>query len=113
MSKRSIAAELKRILEKIPQEKREVAARYADELIFMQETLKDLKERIRKEGTIEHFVQGSQNFTRESPALKGYNNTLKQYNSTFKQLCDLLPKEEATKQPAFNPLYDFVEDRGA
>ena len=110
MGKKKISTELKQILDKIPADKRIVGQRLADELVFMQDTLADLKEQIKEGGTIEHFIQGKQNFNRESPALRGYNNTLKQYSATFKQLCDLMPKEDTTKSSG-NPLYDFIEGK--
>lgn len=110
MGRKAISTELKEILAKIPNDKKAIAARLADELVFMQETLADLKQQVKDTGTLEHFQQGKQDFMRESPALRSYNNTLKQYNSTFKQLCDLLPKEETTRSTG-NPLYDFIEDK--
>lgn len=97
MSRRKISTELKTVLEKIPEDKRDIAARLADELYFMQGTLTDLKKQVKEQGTIEDFSQGAQKFKRESAALRGYNNTLKQYSSLFKQLCDLMPKEEIVK----------------
>ena len=110
MARRKLSTELKAILEKIPSDKQTIAARLADELVFMQETLTQLKQLVKETGTIEHFQQGKQDFLRESPALRSYNTTLKQYNATFKQLSDLLPKEETTRSTG-NPLYDFVEGK--
>ena len=110
MGRAKINTELKELLTKIPTDKRSIAARLADELIFMQDTLADLKRQVKETGTLEHFQQGKQDFMRESPALRGYNTTLKQYNATFKQLCDLLPKEDTTRSTG-NPLYDFIEDK--
>lgn len=108
MARKKIDNELKEILEKIPADKKAIAGRLAEEIIFMQETLTDLKKQIKDTGTVEYFVQGKQNFLRESPALKSYNNTLKQYTSVYKQLCDLLPKEDS--KPVSNPLYDFIKE---
>ena len=110
MSRRKLSTELKSILEKIPTDKQPIASRLADELVFMQATLADLKQLVKETGTIEHFQQGKQDFLRESPALRSYNTTLKQYNATFKQLSDLLPKEDTTRSTG-NPLYDFVEGK--
>ena len=110
MARKKISNELKQILEKIPADKRVVGQRLADELVFMQGTLETLKEMINEKGPIEDFVNGKQNFTVESPALKGYNNMLRQYNSTFKQLCNLMPKEDTTRSSG-NALYDFIEGK--
>ncbi len=109
MARRKLSTELKQILEKIPEDKKLVAGRLCDEIIFLQETLSDLKEQVRETGTVEHFIQGKQDFLRESPALRSYNNTLKQYSALYKQLCDLLPKEDAGAK-ATNPVYDFIKE---
>lgn len=108
MARKKISTELKNILEKVPEDKKTIAGRLADELIFMQATLADLKKQIKENGTVEHFEQGKQNFLRESPALKSYNVTLKSYSNLYKQLTDLLPKDQATKKE--NELYDFIKE---
>lgn len=96
------------ICEKIPSDKKIVADRLIDELIFMTETLADLKDMIRENGTVEHFEQGKQNFLRENPALKSYNTTIQRYSLLYKQLCDLAGKtQEAEKS---NPVYDFIKE---
>lgn len=108
MARKKINTEIKQILEKIPEDKKAIAGRLADELIFIQETLTDLKSQIKEHGTVEHFEQGKQNFLRESPALKSYNNTVKQYSNLYKQLTDLLPKESPPTN-SDNELYDFIK----
>lgn len=108
MARKKINSELKIILERIPENKKAVAGRLADELIFLQATLTDLKQQIKERGTVEQFIQGKQNFLRESPALKSYNNTLKSYSNLYKQLTDLLPKEpEANKD---NAILEFLKE---
>lgn len=108
MARKKINTELKEILQKMPEDKKAIATRLADELIFMRETLEDLKAQVKKYGTIEHFEQGKQSFLRESPALKSYNATIQRYSQLYKQLTDMLPKEQATQQ--VNPLYDFLKE---
>lgn len=108
MARKKINTELKKILERIPENKKAVAGRLADELIFLQETLTDLKEQIKERGTVEQFIQGKQNFLRESPALKSYNITLKSYSTLYKQLTDLLPKDQETNKD--NAIYDFLKE---
>lgn len=108
MTRRKINSELKKILERIPENKKDIGKRLADELIFLNETLNELKIQVKERGTIEEFIQGKQNFLRESPALKSYNNTLKSYSNLYKQLSDLLPKEpEENKE---NAIYDFLKE---
>lgn len=108
MGVKKINTELKEILRKVPEDKKSIAGRLADELVFMQETLADLKQQVKDKGTVEHFEQGKQSFLRENPALRSYNTTLKQYAALYKQLCDLLPKEEAGQKS--NPVYDFLKE---
>lgn len=108
MARKRINSELKDILEKIPADKQTIAARLADELIFMQSTLADLKKQIKEGGTVERFEQGKQSFLRESPALKSYNTTIQRYSALYKQLTDLLPKEEPVKNAG--ELYDFLKE---
>lgn len=100
--------EFKAILEKIPQDKKNIGERLVEELLFMRETLEDLKGQIREKGTVEKFEQGKQNFMRESPALKSYNTTVNRYSQLYKQLTDLLPKVQETQQS--NALYDFLKE---
>ena len=73
----------------------------------MQETLTDLKDRVKTDGVIDDFKQGKQEFKRESPALKSYNATLKQYSALYKQLTDLLPRSDTASS---NPVYEFLKD---
>lgn len=100
--------EFKEILDKIPQDKKQIGERLVEELLFMRDTLEDLKNRIREDGTVERFVQGKQNFMRESPALKSYNTTVNRYSQLYKQLTDLLPKMPEVQQS--NALYDFLKE---
>lgn len=108
MARRKIVAELEEILSKIPADRQYIGRKLVDELVFMQDTLTTLKRRIKESGTEEEFVQGKQNFMRESPALTSYNKTVAQYSKLFKQLTDLMPKtQEAEKS---NALLDFLKD---
>ena len=104
----SISTDFSEILEKIPSDKKKIAENLIDELSFMRETLSDLKDQVRKTGTIEQFEQGRQSFLRESPALKSYNTTVQRYSMLYRQLCDLAGKtQEAEKS---NPVYDFIKE---
>lgn len=108
MARKRISTELKEILAKIPEDKKAIAGRLVDELIFMQSTLSELKEQIKDKGVIEEFKQGKQEFLRESPALKSYNATLARYSQLYKQLTEMLPKEQEAEKP--NAVYDFIKD---
>ena len=108
MARKKINTELKEILEKIPADKQAVGGRIADELIFMQATLENLKKQIEENGTVEHFINGSQNFMRESPALKSYNTTIQRYSALYKQLVELMPKEQPIQSAS--AVYDFIKE---
>ena len=99
-------------LEKLNQRLREVsedvqptALALYDELLFIQETLESLKAQVRREGAIENFKQGKQEFLREHPALKSYNATIQRYIAIHKQLLDLMPKDNGEQQ---DDLLSFV-----
>lgn len=94
------------LVDLVPQEKQVVAARLVEELVFMAETLADLKENIKQHGTIELFKQGSQEFYRESPAVKSYSTLIARYGNMYKQLVDLLPK--TAPAPPESELLDFI-----
>ena len=94
------------LVDLVPQEKQVVATRLVEELVFMAETLADLKENIKQHGTIELFKQGSQEFYRESPAVKSYSTLIARYGNMYKQLVDLLPK--AAPAPPESELLDFI-----
>jgi len=104
----SKSKDFSKILEKIPEDKKSIGESLVEELIFMKETLEELKKQIREKGTVELFEQGKQNFLRESPALKSYNTTVQRYSMLYRQLCDLAGKtQEAEKS---NPVYDFIKE---
>lgn len=111
MGRKKTAPELEAILEKIPADKQYIGRKLIDELVFMQDTLTMLKRKIKENGTEEEFIQGKQQFVRETPALKSYNTTVQRYSSLYKQLTDLMPKSvEAEKS---NAVYDFLKGGGA
>lgn len=68
---------------------------------FMRVSLEEVKQKLIKEGMMEKFVNGSQEFMRERPEAKLFLNFMKQYSNTMKQLIDLMPvqvKEEEQDQ---------------
>lgn len=108
MKKKARFTDLSQVLKKIPNEKRAIAERMIEELLFMEDTLTELKKVVRESGAVELFEQGSQSFLRESPALKSYNSTLQKYLLLQKNLFDLvgvLPEEEKE-----NPIYEFIRE---
>lgn len=96
------------ILKKIPEDKRYIGEKLVTELSFIETTLDRLRSQISKGGEVEHFKQGSQDFLRESPALKAYNTTVQRYSVMYRQLTDLMGKSaEAEKS---NAVYDFLKE---
>ena len=107
MARRKHVAELEAILEKIPEDKQYIGRKLIDELIFMDETLTTLKRKIKENGTKEEFIQGKQQFTRESTALTSYNKTIQRYSTLYKQLTDLMQKSPEVQSS--NAVYDFLK----
>lgn len=96
-----------KILEKVPEDKRYIAEKLIAELKFMEKTLSKLKKQIEKDGEIEHFQQGKQDFYRESPALKSYNTTVQRYSVMYRQLTELMAKSVEAENS--NAVYDFIK----
>ena len=108
MARKTMNAEFREILEKIPDDKKVIGKKLIEELSFMEKTLASLKRQIEENGELEHFQQGKQDFLRESPALKGYNTTVQRYSVMYRQLTDLMGKtQEAEKS---NAVYDFLKE---
>ena len=90
------------ILKKIPEDKLNEAALISDELFFILGTIEELKQDIKEKGAVEHFINGKQNFMRESPALASYNKLMKTYDTFYKNLIALVPKEELNVEDEFD-----------
>lgn len=100
--------QLKELLKQIPKDRQPIAESIYNELSFMQKTLNSLKKQVEEDGPVSMFKQGSQEFLREHPALKGYNTTVQRYSLLYKQLTDLLPPAEAPKET--DPLLEFIKE---
>jgi len=102
-----IKQQLNGILETVPQEKRCIAESLIAELLFMGDTLKELKKEIKARGTLEEFTQGKQSFMREAPALTSYTKLIARYGALFKQLCDMMPRAQ---QEGPSPLIEWLNE---
>lgn len=102
---------LKKILKLVPADRKDIAEKLIIEISFVAETLADLREKIKENGTVDHFKQGKQEFLRESPALKSYNTTIQRYSLLYKQLTDLLPPPEVDNKKK-NEVLDFITKQG-
>lgn len=96
------------ILKKIPEDKRYIGEKLVTELSFIEKTLDRLRKQIAESGEVEHFKQGSQDFLRESPALKAYNTTVQRYSVMYRQLTDLMGKSSEAEKS--NAVYDFLKE---
>jgi Zn-dependent oligopeptidase len=100
--------QLNKLVDLVPQDRKSIAENLVKELSFMAKTLDELKATVEKNGAVDLFKQGVQEFYRESPALKAYNTTIQRYSLLYKQLTDLLPKHEA--EPKKNEFYKFMQE---
>lgn len=82
--------EFQKIKDCIPDDKQYIADNLIEELQWMAQTLKKLRNEVDKKGVMEEFVNGKQKFARDSSALKAYNQTIQRYGNLYKQLCDLM-----------------------
>ena len=71
--------------------KKPIAEQLVTELGFMEDVLAELRENVRERGATEHFVNGSQEFERQTPALQAYNTTITKYATLQRQFLELLP----------------------
>ena len=86
MARKKTAPELEAILERIPEDKKYIGRKLIDELVFMQDTLTQLKRKIKENGTEEEFIQGKQNFVREAQPLRAITP---QYRDTARYISSL------------------------
>ncbi len=96
--------QLEQILKKVPTEKENEASLIANELRFVLDTTEKLRKDIQENGAVEHFINGKQDFLRESPAMISYNKLMKTYNTLYKNLLELIPKEELPTEDLFDEL---------
>lgn len=97
---------LRTVFEKIDNNKSKLALSLLDKAEFMENTLKQLQQRIEDTGVVTSMCQGSYNIDRANPALQAYNVTIKNYNSVIKQLVDLLP--ESTTKVEGEEILNFI-----
>ena len=86
--------ELEDIYNKVSDANKSEGTLIYNEMLFMLDTLETLKAEIKQNGATEHFIQGKQNFLRESPSLTAYNKLMKTYDTFYKNLINLQPKDD-------------------
>lgn len=97
--------ELDELFNKISEDRKNEATLIYNELSFILDTIETLKDEIKTKGATEHFINGKQDFLRESPALVSYNKLMKTYDTFYKNLINLLPKE-----PSVDDDFDSFEN---
>lgn len=86
--------ELDAIYNRITDDRKNEATLIYNELSFILETIETLKAEIREKGATEHFINGKQDFLRESPSLASYNKLMKTYDTFYKNLINLLDTDK-------------------
>lgn len=90
---------LRKLLVKIPEDKKQLAANVAKRIAFMQITLEDLERDMLENGYTELFSQQKDiQYDRERPAVRIYNATIKNYAAACKQLVDLIPESTGEQE---------------
>lgn len=98
--------DLRKVFEAINDEKSKLALSLLDKAEFLEETLQELKARVKLDGVVTEMCQGDYTIERENPALKSYNTTVKNYTSVIKQLNDMLPTKEIVNDDGFEKFGD-------
>jgi hypothetical protein len=89
------------LIDKIDPDKKEIAQKLIDEIIFLQDTLSDLKSAVKVFGVVDENGK-------TTPALNSYNQTIKSYSMCLKQLEILLRRYEI-KDTDTDDLQAFLE----
>lgn len=88
--KPSHATRVKRLMYRIPAERKEEAAQLAEDIVFMQDKLEHAKQLVGTTGVAIHYNNGGgQSGIRENPALLAYQKLRNTCNSAIKALDDM------------------------
>ena len=86
---------LKRIFKNIEENKRKIVEPLIENVAFMTEKLKELREYIDEHGCTETYQNGAnQSGRKRSAEVDVYNTMIKNYVAAMRQLIDLLPEDE-------------------
>jgi len=103
--------QLRKRFDDIAEDKKKLAYRLIDEVVYMGETINELKTLVKLEGVVVETMNGNGFISKgENPAQKSYNTTIKNYMTSIKQLNELLPDSktgEANK--AGEALREFIQ----
>lgn len=85
------------LMDGVPNSSAEVVKGLIERVSFMNVTLSELEEDINKNGSIELFKNGSQEFYKESASVKTYNTMINRYTAAVKELLRLVVENDKTK----------------
>jgi len=111
-----IAAEKERLttlMDGVPSSSAEVVKGLIERVSFMNVTLSELEEDINKNGSIELFKNGSQEFYKESASVKTYNTMINRYTAAVKELLRLVIEIDRGRQgdPDMDEFMNFLSKR--
>ncbi|MDT2965619.1 hypothetical protein [Enterococcus casseliflavus] len=114
--KRLVTNEIKRLttlMDGVPSSSAEVVKGLIERVSFMNVTLSELEEDINKNGSIELFKNGSQEFYKESASVKTYNTMINRYTAAVKELLRLVIENDKTKigSPEVDEFMNFLTTR--
>lgn len=90
---------LQEIFKNVEKNKLDIVEQTIEQVAFMGIELLDLKEIIKRDGIVELYANGANQFgKKQSAASQAYNALFKVYTSCIKQLIDLLPVEDNSKK---------------
>lgn len=85
--------ELKAIYAPLPEEKMSLALPLIENMVFIEFQMSDLQQVIQKEGFVDKYQNGNNQFgTKQSANLQSYNALVKSYNIINTRLENMLPK---------------------
>ena len=88
----------KKLVEELPDSKRERAAKLLIKLEFMNEEIDKLQAILKEKGWVEQYQNGANQFgLKKSSEGEVYMNLMKTYNSTLRSLNDMLPDDVSTQ----------------
>lgn len=97
---------IKGTIDTLDNDKKVMCMSLLDEIIFMKQTLIDLKKQVSDNGVVTKMCQGKYDIDRANPALNQYNTLIKNYTNCIKQLNDLLPKDIEVNNSSFEEFID-------
>ena len=81
------------IFENVESKHKQTVEKLIDEAAFMTATLTETREIIIRDGIVDEYKNGENQFgTKKSPEVEVYNTMIKNYTTVIKTLCDLLPE---------------------